>query len=152
MAMILQGSWWDNTNQQTPKHLSNRSSSAELCPTVPGSKRALMSSKISATRMAKDRLAWMWYRWLRMVLTELQRGGETRTYQHRQMKCDGAKILTTRQQRWPEWWRGRRWKWSSRHIQWWSAPPCGQQWAMQRDRQQHLVRQSQFSQLQQWPE
>lgn len=29
-------------------------------PTVPGSKRALMSSKISATRMAKDRLAWMW--------------------------------------------------------------------------------------------
>lgn len=43
-------------------------------PTVPGSKRALMSSKISATRMAKDRLAWMWYRWLRMVLTELKRG------------------------------------------------------------------------------
>lgn len=42
-------------------------------PTVPGSKRALMSSKISATRMAKDRLAWMWYRWLRMVLTELKR-------------------------------------------------------------------------------
>lgn len=44
-------------------------------PTVPGSKRALMSSKTSATRMAKDRLAWMWYRWLRMVLTELKRGG-----------------------------------------------------------------------------
>lgn len=62
------------------KHLNTTSvKQIFLCwtlPTVPGSKRALMSSKISATRMAKDRLAWMWYRWLRMVLTELQRGGK----------------------------------------------------------------------------
>lgn len=109
-------------------------------PTVPGSKRALMSSKISATRMAKDRLAWMWYRWLRMVLTELKRGRTLLHIINRQMNCDEVKALTTKQQRWPGWWWGKRWKWSSQHNQWSSAPPGGWQWAIQRDRQQqHLV-------------
>lgn len=42
--------------------------------TVPGLKLKLTSSRIWATRMAKDRLAWMWQRWLRMVLTELRVG------------------------------------------------------------------------------
>lgn len=56
-------------------------------PTVPGSKRALMSSKISATSMAKERLAWMWYLWLRMVLTELKSGMKSSMYhQHCAMK------------------------------------------------------------------
>lgn len=111
-------------------------------PTVPGSKRALMSSKISATRMAKDRLAWMWYRWLRMVLTELKRGRKDTImyHQHRRMECDEVEILTTKQRRWPGWWWGRRWRWSSQHNQWFSAPPGGQRSARQRDRQQqHLA-------------
>lgn len=42
-------------------------------------------------------------------------------------------ILTTEQQKWPEWWQDRRWKWSSQHNQWLIVPPCGRQWAVHRD-------------------
>lgn len=38
---------------------------------------------------------------------------------------DEVRILTTRQRRWPEWWRGRRWRWSSQHNRWLSVPPGG---------------------------
>lgn len=45
-------------------------------------------------------------------------------------------ILTTKQQKWREWWRGRRWKWSSQRIRWLTVPLGGQWWAVQRDQQQ----------------
>lgn len=45
-------------------------------------------------------------------------------------------VLTTEQQKWQVWWRGRRWKWSSRRIRWLTAPLGGRWWAARRDQQE----------------
>lgn len=49
----------------------------------------------------------------------------TNTFNTVQCNEDEVRILTTKQRRWPEWWRGRRWRWSSQHNQWLSVPPGG---------------------------
>lgn len=99
--MILQGSWWDNTNQQTHKH--------NICQTdLPLLNSAHRSGLKACTDEQQDLRHQDGEGQVGVDVVSLVTDGadgaeerrETRTYhQHRQMKCDGVKILTTRQQR-----------------------------------------------------